>query len=79
MLRTQISLQPEQMEAARREARRRGISIAELIRQALDSFLADEDHQRRREQALAAVGGFHSGHADTSVNHDEVLAEGSEW
>lgn len=67
------------MDAAYREARRRGISLAELIRQALDSYLEDRDLERRREQALAAVGGFHSGSAETSVDHDEALAAGSEW
>lgn len=79
MIRTQISLQPDQMESARREAHRRGISMAELIRQALEAYLAEGDRQRRQERALAAVGGFHSGHHDTSVDHDEVLAEGGEW
>lgn len=40
MIRTQISFQPELYEAARREARRQGISLAELVRRAVAQLLA---------------------------------------
>ncbi|OFW65030.1 MAG: hypothetical protein A2135_03785 [Actinobacteria bacterium RBG_16_67_15] len=77
MIRTQISLEPEQMERARREAERRGISIAALIREALDRVLGDQAARERVARALAAPGRFHSGTGDTSDRHDDVL--GSLW
>jgi hypothetical protein len=40
MIRTQVSFQPELYEAARREARRQGISLAELVRRAVAQLLA---------------------------------------
>ncbi|MGD2215296.1 MAG: ribbon-helix-helix domain-containing protein [Gemmatimonadales bacterium] len=40
MIRTQISFQRELYEAARREARRQGISLAELVRRAVSQLLA---------------------------------------
>jgi len=39
MIRTQISLSEEEYDAARREARRLGISLAELLRRSLRSVL----------------------------------------
>ncbi|MBN1944534.1 MAG: hypothetical protein JW797_02610 [Bradymonadales bacterium] len=39
MIRTQISLEPEEYEAAKREAARLGISLAELFRRSLRSIL----------------------------------------
>ena len=79
MIRTQISLESEQMARARREADRRGMSLAALIRKALDEFLDDEGRRARRRRAIAAVGGFRSGTAGTSVEHDEALAEDAAW
>lgn len=39
MIRTQISLTEEELDAARREAARLGISLAELLRRSLRSIL----------------------------------------
>lgn len=72
-------MESEQMARARREADRRGISLAALIRAALEEFLDDESRRTRQERALAAIGGFRSGTADTSIDHDEVLAEEPAW
>lgn len=79
MIRTQISLEPEQMERARVEASRRGISIAALIREALDAALDDDAMRLRRRRAIEAVGSFRSGDADTSERHDDALAEQGRW
>jgi hypothetical protein len=61
------------MERARREAERRGISIAALIRRALERELDDDAARERKARALGVVGRFHSGTPDTSERHDEVL------
>jgi hypothetical protein len=42
MMRTQISLTPEEMRAARAEAKRLGISLAELLRRSLWTLLPAE-------------------------------------
>lgn len=43
MIRTQIRLRPEEYEAARREAARLGISLAELLRRSLRPMLPVAD------------------------------------
>ena len=67
------------MERARAEARRRGTSLAGLVRDALDQLLEGGDDAQLREQAKRAVGGFHSGSRTTSAEHDEVLAQERRW
>jgi|LGVE01.1.fsa_nt_gb hypothetical protein len=54
----------------------RNTSMAELIRQAVDSFLntsPDIDHDERKRRAIAAAGQFHSGLGDLSTEHDRYL------
>ena len=67
------------MVRARAEAARRGTSIAALLREGLDRLLDDTGQQERRARAKAAVGGFRSGRTNTSVEHDEALAEEPRW
>jgi len=40
MIRTQVQLVPEQAEALKRAAADRGVSMAEVVREAIDRFLA---------------------------------------
>jgi len=76
MIRTQIQLTEEQARAVKAAASQRGISIAEVIREALDRHLASESpHDHRRQKAIASVGGFRSRHTDVSERHDDHLAE----
>jgi hypothetical protein len=55
----------------RQAAARRGSSRTDLIREAIRQLLSAEATVRRRPRPLGA-----SGHSDTSVRVDEVLAEG---
>jgi hypothetical protein len=73
VIRTQISLSRDQMDALRREARRRGISIAALVRAAVDAVLAADEGRIRAERALEAIGGFHSGRSDIGLEHDRYV------
>ena len=58
MIRTQISLTPAQTERLRRVARSRGMSMAAVIREAIDAVVPDEDTRRRRlRQRLASAAG----------------------
>lgn len=43
MKRVKVYLRPQQIEALRALALRRGVSMAELVRQAMDCLLAEED------------------------------------
>ena len=78
LVRTQIQLDESQAERLKAVAASRGLSMAELIRRAVDSALLtgglpDKEEQRRR--AIAASGRFNSGATDISVKHDKYLAE----
>lgn len=75
MKRTQIQLDEHKAEALRRLAADRGVSVAELIRRAVDRVLAEGDHEERVRRALAVVGKFSSGVRDAGVEHDRELAE----
>ena len=69
MVRTQISLSEEEYRAAKAEARRRGISLAELLRQSLRSVLpADENKPWMRLAGFVESGDPHS-----SQRIDEVV------
>jgi predicted DNA-binding protein len=82
MERTQISLEPEQAERLRRLARERGVSMAHLIREAVDRTYAGSVAPATRaelaERALSAVGTGHSGLGDVSARHDDYLDEAYE-
>lgn len=78
MVRTQIQLPEQQVSTLKRLALQQHVSMAELIRRAVDLFTASPDTdnlEERRQRALAATGRFHSGHDDIAVKHDEYLAE----
>ncbi len=78
MIRTQIQLSEEQVQALKQQAARQDTSMAEVIRQAIDQWLrsaAKLDREESKRRALAAAGRFHSGHADLSSEHDRHLVE----
>jgi metal-responsive CopG/Arc/MetJ family transcriptional regulator len=75
VIRTQISLPAELMAAAKQAAAQRGISLAALVRKALEQYLATDDRQRRVDRAKRAVGGFRSGHGHLARDHDDALAQ----
>jgi len=77
MIRTQISLTEEQMERLRREARRRHVSLAAVMRDALDRVVPGEDARRgaRIDALLAAAGSATSGTGTVARDHDAILAE----
>jgi hypothetical protein len=57
MIRTQISLSEEEYEAAKQEARRQGISLAELLRRSLRSVLPTDDSRPwMRYAGMVATG-----------------------
>ncbi|MBI5179401.1 MAG: ribbon-helix-helix protein, CopG family [Nitrospinae bacterium] len=78
MVRTQIQLTEEQAKSLKRLAHSRHLSIAELIRQAVDSLIQTGsaiDIGERRQRAMALAGRFGSGRKDISQKHDDYLAD----
>lgn len=70
MVKTQISLEADMYEEARAEARRQGISLAELFRRALAQAL----HHRSVEQPwMRFAGAVEAGGTDASATVDEVV------
>jgi len=78
MHRTQVQLTDKQIESVRAIAAKKEVSMAEIIRMSVDSFIQKEASKRRLQQkkrALSAVGKFQSGLNDLAQNHDKYLAE----
>jgi len=78
MVRTQIQLTEEQANALKKLALSRHLSIAELIRQAVDNILKSStaiDMEERKKRAIDAAGRFSSGKSDIAREHDTYLTE----
>ena len=77
MVRTIIQLSDDQAAALEQAARRRGVSKAALVREALGMLLARENGDAAVERALRAAGAGASGVGDLGERHDDYLAESS--
>jgi len=69
MIRTQISLSGREYEAAKREARRLGISLAELLRRSLRTILPADDSKPWMRYA----GMIETGDPQASQKIDDVV------
>jgi hypothetical protein len=69
MIRTQISLSEKEYEAAKREAARLGISLAELLRRSLREILPVDD----KKPWMRYSGMVESGDPQSSRRIDEVV------
>jgi len=78
MVRTQIQLTEDQAKALKKIAAARQLSVAELIRRAVDTMIKTStaaDPEDRMKRALDIAGKFTSGKSDVSKRHDAYLAE----
>jgi hypothetical protein len=78
MVRTQIQLTEDQANALKRISASKHLSIAELIRRAIDTMIKTTpaaDPEERLKRALEIVGKFRSGKRDISKKHDVYLTE----
>ncbi len=75
MKRVQVQFNSEQAEALRRGAAASRRSIAAVVREAVDVWIAHNERRQDVDRALAAIGGFHSGLGDLADNHDRYLDE----
>ena len=79
MVRTQIQLTERQARELKRMAAREGVSMAEIIRRAVDAKIREGAREipweERVRRARSAMGKFHSGLKDVARRHDHYLAE----
>jgi len=78
MVRTQIQLTETQAKTLKRVAVHEGISVAEIIRRAVENMLQaghKAGRQERVKRAVEIAGKFRSGKRNVSRKHDEYLAE----
>jgi len=78
MVRTQIQLTEDQTKALKKIAQSRHLSVAELIRKAVDTVIKSSaviNVEERHKRALEIVGKFSSGERDVSKKHDLYLTE----
>ena len=81
MIRTQIQLSKDQARSIKRMAAAQSISMAEVIRRAIDNLIRTERRPSLddvRNRALNAVGRFNVDTNDLSMNHDRHLIEAFE-
>ena len=78
MIRTQVQLTERQMKALRQMSASSGKSIADLVRQGIDRFLAGQpaiSQEERIQREMGVAGLFQSDASDSSAHHDRYLAE----
>ena len=78
MVRTQIQLTEDQAKALKKIAQSRRLSVAELVRKAVDTIIKSStvvDREERHKRAIEIVGKFSSGKHDISKKHDLYLTD----
>lgn len=78
MVRTQIQLTEAQTALLKQLAQQQHLSMAELIRQSIDSYLGQigtVSVAQQYENALVVAGKYATGDVDLSEAHDAYLAE----
>jgi hypothetical protein len=80
MRQTQVQLTDEQLRQLSELSERQGRTIADVIRESVDSYiaLAQRDNEELRARAIAIGGKFRSGVGDIAQNHDEYFARAIE-
>ena len=77
VVRTQIQLTEEQADALKRLAAERGVSMATLVRAAVDRLIADDERRDKWERAVRAVRESRfrdvEGARDVAREHDKYL------
>lgn len=81
MKRILLGLTEPQHDRLRRRAADRHVSVAKLVREAVEQVYPDEAEARllARERAREAFGLFHSGKSDISERHDDYLGDLDRW
>lgn len=77
MIRTQISFEEQQYATLVERAQDLGVSMAALVREAVDDKLrsSDQDRLRIKRRALSVVGRYRGSGEPVSEEHDRFLDE----
>jgi hypothetical protein len=75
MVRTQIQLSEQQARGLKRLAAERNVSVAEVVRTAVERELRQDSQEEQWERARAHFGKYRSGLSDVAEEHDKYLAE----
>ncbi len=77
MVRTQVQLTDEQHKKLRALAAKRGVSLAEIVREGVDEVLKREPTQDSWGKLWSVVGSCHDGSEvkDVARNHDRYLKD----
>ena len=78
MIRMQVQFNEQQLEALREVAAAEHASVSELVRRAVDLWIAGRiqpSDEKRRRRAIAAAGRFASGEGDVAERHDDYLTD----
>ncbi len=75
MIRTPVQLTEYQAHELKELSRQQGVSMAELIRQAVERLIDQSKSEEAWRRASALVGRYESDLSDIAVRHDEYLAE----
>jgi hypothetical protein len=78
MRRLMIQAEPELVERAKRRARERGVSVAQVVREALEHELGAAEEEPT-PPPLRCVGAFRSGRSDLSRLASEDIFEPDSW
>ena len=71
----QIQLTEGQASALKEIAQQQGVSMAELIRRAVERIVEEGDKEDKWRRASSVIGRYRSGRSDVSGNHDQYLDE----
>lgn len=75
MVRKQLKLSEAEARELAALAKKRGVSVDELIGETLRTMLRQSHRARLKEHAKGIIGMFNSGIPDLATNHDKYLAE----
>ena len=78
MQRLMIQAEPELVERAKRRARERGVSVAQVVREALEHELGAAEEEPT-PPPLRCIGAFRSGRSDLSRLASEDIFEPDCW
>ncbi len=81
LVRIQVQLTEAQAEFLKEVGAQEGRSVADLVREAVDGLMREDDGMRleaRRARAPGAAGRFHSCHSDIAAEHDRYLVDAFE-
>jgi len=79
MQRLMIQAEPELVQRTKRRARERGVSVAQVVREAIERELGSTAEDERIPPPLSCIGAFRSGRSDLSRLASGDIFEPEPW